>query len=182
MAHNISVSMLYLIPFLHQTTTMQTENVRSLKLYLIPFLHQTTTRIWQQRMILPLYLIPFLHQTTTSSRVTHPQDALYLIPFLHQTTTTLIFLNTYASCILFHFYIKPQPHWLRQSFWFVVSYSISTSNHNLDGKVRPGRSVVSYSISTSNHNIMFGHRKQLLLYLIPFLHQTTTYRQIKRFW
>ena len=56
----------------------------------------------------------------------------------------------------------------------VVSYSISTSNHNPRTLIQTPLSVVSYSISTSNHNT----RRLLLLmsplYLIPFLHQTTT--------
>ena len=35
--------------------------------------------------------------------------------------------------------------------------------------------VVSYSISTSNHNVLSTSKIFLSLYLIPFLHQTTTY-------
>ena len=34
---------------------------------------------------------------------------LYLIPFLHQTTTEGLLLVGSSRCILFHFYIKPQP-------------------------------------------------------------------------
>ena len=34
------------------------------------------------------------------------------------------------SCILFHFYIKPQPIFADVNETTVVSYSISTSNHN----------------------------------------------------
>ncbi len=100
-----------------------------------------------------LYLIPFLHQTTTPPPLCTSPCALYLIPFLHQTTTTTA--NGYPKnrCILFHFYIKPQlvgylpPH--RQ----VVSYSISTSNHNSVDYLVQVTLVVSYSISTSNHNL-----------------------------
>ena len=78
---------------------------------------------------------------------------LYLIPFLHQTTTLNLKKRLMLGCILFHFYIKPQ-------LWQIDSCVAN---------------VVSYSISTSNHN----HNQQILspcgLYLIPFLHQTTTY-------
>ena len=35
--------MLYIIPFLHQTTTMCASKTESMQLYIIPFLHQTTT-------------------------------------------------------------------------------------------------------------------------------------------
>ena len=61
-------------------------------------------------------------------------------------------LTSAACCILFHFYIKPQPFHI----------------------VAVGRSVVSYSISTSNHNVFFSIPLNFSLYLIPFLHQTTT--------
>ena len=56
----------------------------------------------------------------------------------------------------------------------VVSYSISTSNHNVLSTSKSFLSVVSYSISTSNHNLVLIRPQTLLLYLIPFLHQTTT--------
>ena len=56
----------------------------------------------------------------------------------------------------------------------VVSYSISTSNHNINGFVIVDTLVVSYSISTSNHNPTQLFRHNRTLYLIPFLHQTTT--------
>ena len=36
----------------------------------------------------------------------------------------------------------------------VVSYSISTSNHNIAIKAHGKAVVVSYSISTSNHNAL----------------------------
>ena len=62
--------------------------------------------------------------------------------------------------------------------FLVVSYSISTSNHNLKFSRILRRMVVSYSISTSNHNIFRMNIIVKLLYLIPFLHQTTTKSQL----
>ena len=56
------------------------------------------------------------------------------------------------GCILFYFYIKPQPA--------VV--------------VNLPQAVVSYSISTSNHNYGAPPMPSIGLYLILFLHQTTT--------
>ena len=53
--------------------------------------------------------------------------------------------------------ISTSNHNLRGSVelvFCVVSYSISTSNHNSDGVNRKEVSVVSYSISTSNHNFL----------------------------
>ena len=56
----------------------------------------------------------------------------------------------------------------------VVSYSISTSNHNWKTFSNDFLAVVSYSISTSNHNKNTRNHVSRKLYLIPFLHQTTT--------
>ena len=100
---------LYLIPFLHQTTTNSSQESYSPRLYLIPFLHQTTTILLLPLLHCPLYLIPFLHQTTTLVLITCIFYMLYLIPFLHQTTTTSFVTKMTSGCILFHFYIKPQP-------------------------------------------------------------------------
>ena len=77
-----------------------------------------------------LYLIPFLHQTTTLHLNDSVGIGLYLIPFLHQTTTSHNQSIFAKRCILFHFYIKPQRLNFRQQTKLVVSYSISTSNHN----------------------------------------------------
>ncbi len=61
-------------------------------------------------------------------------------------------INMLICCILFHFYIKPQLNYGIFIFFTVVSYSISTSNHNLWAM----------------------YKTIIKLYLIPFLHQTTT--------
>ena len=131
------------------------------RLYLIPFLHQTTTLCRCTARLEWLYLIPFLHQTTTMSRRSLCLLTLYLIPFLHQTTTFQETISKSKRCILFHFYIKPQLGAYPSSDLIVVSYSISTSNHNLSDILTTMTFVVSYSISTSNHNaflaISFGH-------------------------
>ena len=64
------------------------------KLYLIEFLHQTTTRWPSERIETPLYLIEFLHQTTTPDWFIIICELLYLIEFLHQTTTR----ERFAGC------------------------------------------------------------------------------------
>ena len=56
----------------------------------------------------------------------------------------------------------------------VVSYSISTSNHNSKLLRISLALVVSYSISTSNHNCIRPPPYPTQLCLILFLHQTTT--------
>ena len=187
---------LYLIPFLHQTTTEGKFCCTYNQLYLIPFLHQTTTCCRYYIKIQVLYLIPFLHQTTTEDMENWAKAMLYLIPFLHQTTTIDDVSAKTICCILFHFYIKPQLCPLLRSSSPVVSYSISTSNHNflecavyrlvvVSYSISTSNHncqkcpvvlvlVVSYSISTSNHNTTDEIKDIALLYLIPFLHQTTT--------
>ena len=101
-------------------------------------------------------------------------EVLYLIPFLHQTTTRDNFTIKGVCCILFHFYIKPQLERGGRLLYTVVSYSISTSNHNVSRGYLDKFQVVSYSISTSNHNTALLITPLAALYLIPFLHQTTT--------
>ena len=64
----------------------------------------------------------------------------------------------------------------------VVSYSVSTSNHNVPCRPPSYRPVVSYSVSTSNHNIIANGLINEVLYLILFLHQTTTWRKSYWFW
>ena len=78
------------------------------------------------------------------------------------------------GCILLNFYIKPQPYSVRSSYKNVVSYWISTSNHNSSALLPIKRLVVSYWISTSNHNSESATWLAIPLYLIEFLHQTTT--------
>ena len=56
----------------------------------------------------------------------------------------------------------------------VVSYSVSTSNHNYQYWIPLNFMVVSYSVSTSNHNFASVAQYERELYLILFLHQTTT--------
>ena len=106
------------------------------------------------------------------------------------------------SCILFDFYIKPQQRAVsvrddtvvsysistsNHNYWrtlafsvYVVSYSISTSNHNAEASHALIVAVVSYSISTSNHNVLPLLKVLSVLYLIRFLHQTTTLQSIDR--
>ena len=78
---------LYLILFLHQTTTFPSFGTRVTRLYLILFLHQTTTVCKLFSQFRTLYLILFLHQTTTVLALLPWLPLLYLILFLHQTTT-----------------------------------------------------------------------------------------------
>ena len=111
-----------------------------------------------------------------------------------QLTDLVVFQR--RSCILLNFYIKPQQqqvqcyshavvsYWISTSnhnlpsYWIclttVVSYWISTSNHNFTFATPITVDVVSYWISTSNHNTWPPLLLPLMLYLIELLHKTTT--------
>ena len=77
---------------------------------------------------------------------------LYLILFHHQTTTTATWWTCWAGCILSYFIIKPQPSGRCPWPLRVVSYLISSSNHNRSAYMQTAKHVVSYLISSSNHN------------------------------
>ena len=167
---------LFLIPILHQTTTIdKIKSVRS-ALFLIPILHQTTTALVISESVNLLFLIPILHQTTTVKSGMRTPVWLFLIPILHQTTTLKRLLCGLLSCSSFQFYIKPQPITASSLFIPVVPHSNSTSNHNFHLQFRGKLFVVPHSNSTSNHNMVARLWKLTALFLIPILHQTTTSR------
>ena len=149
---NRAAHMLYIILFLHQTTTTNYTNHESEKLYIILFLHQTTTRPHHENNRDALYIILFLHQTTTATQSFSKYRSLYIILFLHQTTTTASDGFHNSRCILSYFYIKPQRAADELPLPGVVYYPISTSNHNVPPLYQYVAAVVYYPISTSNHN------------------------------
>ena len=79
------------------------------------------------------------------------------------------------SCSLFCFYIKPQPSAERLFLLTVVPYFVSTSNHNYGCGRFFEVLVVPYFVSTSNHNFKDAFPFEWMLFLILFLHQTTTF-------
>ena len=79
-------------------------------LYIVRFLHQTTTVLQDKRNEDRLYIVRFLHQTTTHWSHFPHGTWLYIVRFLHQTTTLSVRSMLEASCISFVSYIKPQPH------------------------------------------------------------------------
>ena len=101
-------------------------------------------------------------------------------------------------CILLNFYIKPQPHKRRQirrrrcillNFYIKPQLTVSLPVYSiscilLNFYIKPQLLVftstiffvVSYWISTSNHNNYEWNNTLKMLYLIEFLHQTTTIR------
>ena len=57
------------------------------ELYIVRFLHQTTTQTTKTGLESQLYIVRFLHQTTTSFQENVSMNSLYIVRFLHQTTT-----------------------------------------------------------------------------------------------
>ena len=99
----------------------------------------------------------------------------YIKPQLSHNTCSIIF-----CCVLFHFYIKPQrllaawpSGWRCVLFHFYIKPQLCFVCHKFEF-------VVSYSISTSNHNSFYDNSCLYALCLIPFLHQTTTCSALSR--
>ena len=129
-------------------------------LFIILFLHQTTT-LW---VLLPpwllLFIILFLHQTTTSRWVKKVSGLLFIILFLHQTTTLATVLLMVIGCLSSCSYIKPQ----------------------LQERGGQSDSVVYHLVPTSNHNGAEAVLGELGLFIILFLHQTTTMETTRSLW
>ena len=122
---------------------------------------------------------------------------LYLLLFLHQTTTLGIGCLSVSYCIFFCFYIKPQlTRHVREAasncifFCFYIKPQLSRQSGNMRPYciffcfyIKPqlsflterALSIVSSFVSTSNHNTTSFSPKRKILYLLLFLHQTTTY-------
>ena len=77
-------------------------------------------------------------------------------------------------CISYYSYIKPQPIRVVIKIFFVVYRTIPTSNHNLLWHRGASQKVVYRTIPTSNHNFLNVIIKLQTLYIVLFLHQTTT--------
>ena len=99
---------LFIILFLHQTTTASVSRPLTELLFIILFLHQTTTAALGRSSDVELFIILFLHQTTTNGNDVSMNDKLFIILFLHQTTTIGFSVLSFRSCLSSCSYIKPQ--------------------------------------------------------------------------
>ena len=125
-----TLTKLYLIEILHQTTTLSVLPAMSFRCILSKFYikpqhgrrtkhsnkvvsYRNSTSNHNERGRAShsglLYLIEILHQTTTIHAADAEYAELYLIEILHQTTTRESAEYGRAGCILSKFYIKPQP-------------------------------------------------------------------------
>ena len=99
---------------------------------------------------------------------------LYIVLFLHQTTTAYNGSEFVDGCISYYSYIKPQHNLFYVARWVVVYRTIPTSNHNPRSLDRNKAVVVYRTIPTSNHNTPVLRWSYSTLYIVLFLHQTTT--------
>ena len=122
--------------------------------------------------------------------------SLYIVLFLHQTTTDKPFSTRFLRCISYYSYIKPQHKrdvhyivgvvyrtiptsnhngWVVRMIKLCVVYrTIPTSNHNRCPTLNKLVGVVYRTIPTSNHNELPVFNIWWKLYIVLFLHQTTT--------
>ena len=209
---------LFIILFLHQTTTRNKSTKHGKKLFIILFLHQTTTHrplsrhplgclsscsyIKPQQIVYGLinnhgclsscsYIKPQLkngykelfqvvyHLVPTSNHNwrDHLRIAfrLFIILFLHQTTTSAFMHSHKIRCLSSCSYIKPQLILWEIKNPVVVYHLVPTSNHNNKGWNLNFLEVVYHLVPTSNHNLFMLPLNPGELFIILFLHQTTTW-------
>ena len=97
-------------PFPTSNHNVKQKIIRLWQLYIVRFLHQTTTKGIIRISKFLLYIVRFLHQTTTLIKGIPDAVGLYIVRFLHQTTTQRRYQNVYDSCISSVSYIKPQQY------------------------------------------------------------------------
>ena len=121
-------------------------------LYILWFLHQTTTFLSTQQggMNVVYPLIPTSNHNP--GWCCYCRYTLYILWFLHQTTTVPCQIQPPVGCISFDSYIKPQ----------------------LVAAIGCRLEVVYPLIPTSNHNTFLCRTAHGMLYILWFLHQTTT--------
>ena len=121
-----------------------------------------------------LYIVLFLHQTTTYPLPISKYHSLYIVLFLHQTTTLSGCRLLLCCCISYYSYIKPQlDSEARLAALRCISY-YSYIKPQLQQLCSVSLQVVYRTIPTSNHNIITDVCGRIPLYIVLFLHQTTT--------
>ena len=149
----LSITELYLIEILHQTTTHVCVLARKQPLYLIEILHQTTTRVETFRLMFGCILSKFYIK---------PQQTRYTAKY-YRVVSYRNSTSNHNSCLciseetaVVSYRNSTSNHNCVHALWNwprVVSYRNSTSNHNAAADCSKSRIVVSYRNSTSNHNV-----------------------------
>ena len=198
--HNCRLSrplclLLYIVLFLHQTTTEHKDCCMKarcisyysyikpqlcwytfLSWYVVYRTIPTSNHNWARWVLLSwrLYIVLFLHQTTTFICFLYLCTVLYIVLFLHQTTTNWWFRWNSYCCISYYSYIKPQPkRSIRAWCLGCISYYSYIKPQPVGLKYLKIL-VVYRTIPTSNHNETVTLTPGQKLYIVLFLHQTTT--------
>ena len=164
---------LYIVLFLHQTTTIKPNNEisKSCISYYSYIKPQLVRWLGEWPWVVYRTIPTSNHNFTT---LILPPRSLYIVLFLHQTTTKKLKSSGLGSCISYYSYIKPQLYVLFLHPAFVVYRTIPTSNHN---------SLPYMSYNYLLYIVLFLHQTTTLgvfatdavrLYIVLFLHQTTT--------
>ena len=100
---------MFIILFLHQTTTKDGILSAGALLFIILFLHQTTTKCdaIRIRVVVVYHLVPTSNHNLSTKVLTFCE--LFIILFLHQTTTLCHYFSASCCCLSSCSYIKPQP-------------------------------------------------------------------------
>ena len=99
---------------------------------------------------------------------------MYIVRFLHQTTTQRRLYYPPPGCISFVSYIKPQPSSKTSATKIGCISFVSYIKPQLSSILLQRSIVVYRSFPTSNHNYESEMKTFYLLYIVRFLHQTTT--------
>ena len=161
-------------PFPTSNHNLIQESLRIIVLYIVRFLHQTTT--YQSWKILhqKLYIVRFLHQTTTNDRGLRLRKSCISSVSYIKPQPCCCHRSCFVSCISSVSYIKPQLSWKILLNNSVVYRPFPTSNHNWTIAWNLFVSVVYRPFPTSNHNSDSYLYYFKWLYIVRFLHQTTT--------
>ena len=186
---------LYVLSFLHQTTTLPSPSnlnvsCMSCPSYIKPQLNGNTGQAETRCMSCPSYIKPQLKRDTLGKGsvvcLVLPTSnhnllnlcvvcvGLYVLSFLHQTTTCNVRHLRQTRCMSCPSYIKPQLILAFKNIPHVVCLVLPTSNHNFTCLFQNLLKVVCLVLPTSNHNYKVIIDAFTELYVLSFLHQTTT--------
>ena len=146
-----------------------------LQLFIILFLHQTTTMRLFFAFFVLLFIILFLHQTTTGMNLLALRFSCLSSCSYIKPQRSMRYHSTRVGCLSSCSYIKPQHREKRQISMNVVYHLVPTSNHNTIPRIILQVPVVYHLVPTSNHNSILFNKYDGKLFIILFLHQTTTY-------
>ena len=143
-------------------------------LYIVLFLHQTTTELWVYGYMFRCisYYSYIKPQHRWRWRFLVAGCISYYSYIKPQPSPALS--NPLSRCISYYSYIKPQQN---ASFPDSVICCISYYSYikpQLDNCVSQDDTVVYRTIPTSNHNCTRNRTQRVKLYIVLFLHQTTT--------